>query len=391
MVIKIFVPEQMVTCSDDARHCLWRVGLEHGGDNDQVELHGWAEALTDGIVKNAPTTPITPGTPSFTAYRRWTPIIQRTPDNVSGPPTNACDLCHQLSTPCLRCIATRAPLPVSVPHGSKKRLEVLWEEDSVCPECEREAKLVLNPVSNNVDALARQLFSPTKKRSADSMDPTSALAQSPSKKHVTYQPSPNKRRANLDNSVAAKYVPSPKKRCLSPDLASTRKTSPRKRLHISPTKVSTESEMCSPKKRYKSNENASTSRDSNEDISAASCSSGSPQKRIKGDLSGTPNDLGEICSPSKIRKVSGCTNSIGAESQQNGDPSSALENDQSSSFRKCLGTPAKRRISDRRTDSPHKRLPPNDDLQVGNHPLLPLSYNVSVTAIVTVLSLSGYQ
>ena len=382
-----------MTCSDDARHCLWRIGLENGGDNDQVELHGWAESLTDGVVKNAPTTPVTPGTPSFTSFRRWTPIIQRTPDNITGPPDNACELCHQLSTPCLRCIATRAPLPVSVPHGSKKRLEVLWEEDGVCPECEREAKQVLNPVSSNVDALARQLFSPTRKRSASDTDSSIGLVKSPSKKHAAYHPRVNKRKANSDTSVVETCVESPKKPCLSSDSVLTRKTSPRKRLHISPTKESTNNEISSPKKRFKINENAGTSKDGNEEkqfpcsncrsckfpieldgeakpcacMQEATASNCLPQKRTRTDLSGETNDLEEIsrtCSPSKMRKGAGCRTPKGSESQQSNVPTALVENNQAPSTKRCLGTPAKRRISDRQTDSPHKRLPPNDDLQV---------------------------
>ena len=361
---------KIVTCSDDARHCLWRVGLEHGGDNDQVELHGWSEAVTNGAVKNVPTTPVTPGTPSFTSCRRWTPIILRTPDNDTAPPSTACGLCHHLTTPCLRCAAVRAPLPFSVSHGSKKRLEVLWEEEGVCPECEREAKQVLNPVSNNSDALARRLFSPTKKRSDDNSG-SSLNGLDPSGKRVTLQPSPRKKRANPDNSSVSNGQSS-KKLCLSPEKTALRKTSPRKRnldcVDLDLTELTNEAERNSRKKKIAVNENASTSgyKSGELTVPCSKCMSSELPGRFISEVQPCMclrdsevatqscqkrkhNDLKEIMkSPMKIQKISDC-DSIG--------------NEASTSSKRCLETPSKRRISDRKTDSPHKRLPPSDDLQ----------------------------
>lgn len=326
-----------MTCSDDARHCLWRVGQEFHGDNHQIELHGWAEEFSDGPSKTDPSTPATPLTPSFTSWRRWTPCVQRTPDNETGQPNAPCTQCHRLSTPCLRCIATRAPLPVSVPNGSKKRLEVLWEEDSSCPECVKEARPILNQVTDNVAGPgrgARRLFSPVRKHCADEADLADALTQSPSKK-CRIDPTDTLKRQHPDDAASSSScLSSPKKHCSSLDAAAIRRTSPRKRCHPS--------ELMSPQKRFKVNENASCSKD--EPVPA------SLESEVVAE-SALAHDGSAFCSPKKGEKTS-------SVEDQNLLPGP------SSSPRKALDTPAKRRISDRRTDSPHKRLPPNDDLQV---------------------------
>ncbi|XP_034254765.1 protein lethal(2)denticleless [Thrips palmi] len=322
---------KIVTCSDDARHCMWRVGQEFRGDNHQVELHGWAEDFADGRSEADPSTPATPITPSFTSWRRWTPCVQRTPDNEVEQPSAPCTQCHRLSTPCLRCIATRAPLPLSAPHGSKKRLEVLWEEDSSCPECVKEARPILNQVPDNVAGPgrgARRLFSPARKHSADEVDLADTLGQSPSKKpHM--EPIGSLKRPHPDDAASSSCPSSPKKHCTLLDTATARRTSPRKRCHPS--------EMMSPQKKFKVNENASCSKDETSAVGSGVTAEASHQ-------------VSSFCSPKKDKKTS-------SVEDQNVLPGS------SSSPRKPLDTPSKRRISDRRTDSPHKRLPHNDDLQ----------------------------
>lgn len=35
-----------MTCSDDARHRIWRVGLEHEEDNSEMKIRGQAEVVT---------------------------------------------------------------------------------------------------------------------------------------------------------------------------------------------------------------------------------------------------------------------------------------------------------------------------------------------------------
>lgn len=322
---------KIVTCSDDARHCMWRVGHEFRGDNYQVELHGWAEDFADGPPTADPSTPATPITPSFTSWRRWTPCVQRTPDNETVLPSAPCTQCHRLSTPCLRCIATRAPLPLSAPNGSKKRLEVLWEEDSSCPECVKEARPILNQVSDNVAGPgrgARRLFSPARKHCAEEAGLADALAPSPTKKrHI--EPTDSLKRQHSDDTTISV---SPKKHCSSLDVAAIRRTSPRKRCHPS--------ELMSPQKRFKVNEDASCSKD--EPVTASSGAGVVAESTLISEGS-------DFCSPK---------NEMGTSSveDQNVLPGP------SSSPRKPLDTPAKRRISDRRTDSPHKR-PLLDDMQ----------------------------
>ncbi|KAE8740485.1 hypothetical protein FOCC_FOCC013990 [Frankliniella occidentalis] len=320
---------KLVTCSDDARHCLWRVGREFRGDNYQIELHGWAEELSDKPDK-ALSSPATPATPSFTAWKRWTPCIQRTPDN-EGQPSTACDICHRLSTPCMRCIAMRAPLPLSVPNGSKKRLEVLWEEDFNCPECEKEGRPILSQVTNNIDAPARRLFSPSKKRAVEEQQNVSGLDKNSASKCNLDESNRVKRLATNGMSPA---MPSPKKPCTAPDFAVTRRTSPRKRC--------LDSQIGTPEKRFKVNENASCSSKQDE-LPPFMLSDNGGLAQL--------NETGETttyCSPRKKLRLS--------PEDQCAVPTTSV------SPKKGLGTPIKRRISERRTDSPHKRPPPTDDL-----------------------------
>ncbi|KAJ1519739.1 hypothetical protein ONE63_004995 [Megalurothrips usitatus] len=319
---------KIVTCSDDARHCLWRIGQEFRGDNHQIELHGWAEEISDEPAKLLPTTPATPATPSFTSWRRWTPSLQRTPDNPIGESSSKCNDCHRLSTPCLRCIATRAPLPLSVPNGSKKRLEVLWEEDGECPECEKEgrARAVLSPVTNNVDAPARRLFGPTKRLPSEEAEG----APTAKKTGANQSSSSLKRPATVDS--AESHEPSPKKPRTVPDMDFVRRTSPRKRCWD--TQISGASE-----KMFKVNEHASCSRSGVEPIQPVS----SADDKVS---PSSENGGASFCSPKKIKKVS-----------PHGD-----KPETSSPSKRVRCTPVKRRISDRPTDSPHKRLPASDDL-----------------------------
>lgn len=320
---------QIATCSDDARHCLWRVGNEFLGDNHQVELHGWAEEISDRPAKAVPSSPRTPATPSFTSWRRWTPCIQRTPDAEIGLANLACEACHQLSTPCMRCIAVRAPVPLSAPQGSKKRLEVLWEEDSCCPECERESRLVLNQVTNNADAPARRLFSPTKRQAPNGTETASGSLpeEIPAKKLFINHLSPLKRHVPM-----ASCASSPKKVCMTAETVSLRRTSPRKRCQISPTNT--------------------------------------PEKKFKGDedgIAGSSKHIDQSLPPTNFTKTynSLSTSELSPRKSMRSVPAGDQCNELSSSSPvKRAVTPAKRRISDRPTDSPHKRRPPNDDLQV---------------------------
>ncbi|KAK3923285.1 Protein lethal(2)denticleless [Frankliniella fusca] len=317
---------KIVTCSDDARHCLWRIGSEFRGDNHQIELHGWAEDLTDKTDKALVSSPATPATPSFTAWRRWTPCILRTPDNEELLST-ACDVCHCLSTPCMRCIAMRAPLPLSVPNGSKKRLEVLWEEDLNCPECEREGRPILSQVSNNLDAPARRLFSPSKRKATEETDSVNSF----DKESNTAMTCGVKRQATDDKLSSDLNEPSPKKSLTTLDFANTRRTSPRKRCHDFQTGT--------PEKRFKVNENASCSRNHDE-LSSGILSANDDVAQLN---SGA--EPSTCCSPQKKLKLSPESIPVASLSPNKG-----------------IGSPFKRRISERRTDSPHKRFPTSDDL-----------------------------
>jgi len=63
-----------VTCSDDSRHRIWKVGLEHKIENEEVKILGRAEIVVDsyslGKLK-LETTPTTSRTPIV--YEETTP------------------------------------------------------------------------------------------------------------------------------------------------------------------------------------------------------------------------------------------------------------------------------------------------------------------------------
>ncbi|XP_046416465.1 protein lethal(2)denticleless isoform X1 [Neodiprion virginianus] len=82
---------KIVTCSDDSRHRIWRVGLEHKGDNSEVEIQGEAnpvpiEDALSHLVGGLEATP--------TISCQWIHCQQQTPGSdttvgpSSGPPSS---------------------------------------------------------------------------------------------------------------------------------------------------------------------------------------------------------------------------------------------------------------------------------------------------------------
>ncbi|KAK0095467.1 hypothetical protein PV326_008285 [Microctonus aethiopoides] len=70
---------RIVTTCDDGRHRIWRVGLEHPGDNDAIEIHGVAEVVESTTLSTQLDLETTPS-----ASRRWVARNETTPDNATS-------------------------------------------------------------------------------------------------------------------------------------------------------------------------------------------------------------------------------------------------------------------------------------------------------------------
>lgn len=72
---------QIVTCSDDSCHRIWRVGYEHKIENEEVQIRGHAEVVSN---KNPLENLKLETTP--TVSRRWV-SQERTPGSDTTPST----------------------------------------------------------------------------------------------------------------------------------------------------------------------------------------------------------------------------------------------------------------------------------------------------------------
>lgn len=72
--------KQIVTCSDDSCHRIWKVGHEHKLDNEEIEIRGRAEAIFN---KNPLENLKLETTPTIT--RRWVISQEHTPGSDTTP------------------------------------------------------------------------------------------------------------------------------------------------------------------------------------------------------------------------------------------------------------------------------------------------------------------
>ncbi|XP_012265340.2 protein lethal(2)denticleless [Athalia rosae] len=148
---------KIVTCSDDSRHRIWRVGLEHKGENAEVEIQGEANPVSvedalGHLVGGLETTP--------TASRRWVHHQEHTPgsDGTSGPASGPPSSVSSAET----CDTNEKK---GITSSAKRRYSQMSADDT-----RLKFKSVLSPVEENFEGSAkrphlenrgaRRLFSP---------------------------------------------------------------------------------------------------------------------------------------------------------------------------------------------------------------------------------------
>ncbi|XP_063974719.1 protein lethal(2)denticleless [Diachasmimorpha longicaudata] len=138
---------KIVTCSDDSCHRIWRIGLEHKSDNDDIEIIGRAEKVDMNLTRQSvlETTP--------TVSRRW--IRQEHTPSDGTPASDSDQLIQNLSS------------------GKRSRAQMLaggaWTDGKF--------KNILSPIEENMEPSskrgcvenrsARRLFSPSNSRDAE--------------------------------------------------------------------------------------------------------------------------------------------------------------------------------------------------------------------------------
>ncbi|XP_023723106.1 protein lethal(2)denticleless [Cryptotermes secundus] len=160
---------KIATCSDDARHRIWRVGCEFEDDNYPEMLRGRAltpkithrdEENTRGVVETSPC-----------ASKTSTGDQERTPDFVCSDvilPDTSCWKCNgkgQTTSPCATCLCVlRRKSP-----RTKRRLEDSLDDGASCSFGRHSKHTVLSPVREGnqesrvgLETRARRLFSPCK-------------------------------------------------------------------------------------------------------------------------------------------------------------------------------------------------------------------------------------
>ncbi|PSN39890.1 Protein lethal(2)denticleless [Blattella germanica] len=181
---------KIVTCSDDARHRIWEVGLEFEGENDAVELRGWAKIPTinpelaittkEAIKMTNVTVETTPRAIKLRVSRQ-----EGTPESIGSntPPSGSVQpVCRDCKgkdqTPCSVCQLQNGNSRKKNMRGSKRRLTDYMDEGSDIK------RPVLSPVrEENQESKVitesrgpRRLFSPHKSPSRVSQLPVESAS-----------------------------------------------------------------------------------------------------------------------------------------------------------------------------------------------------------------------
>jgi denticleless len=160
---------QIVTCSDDSRHRIWKVGFEFEDDNYAALLRGWAvtpkmtnaeEKYTNQIVHAIPHANKThvshhEGTPDCVFSDSILPKASCSKCNGKGQATNVC-------TTCVCVLRRKSP-------RTKRKLKGLLDDNASCSFSLCGKPTVLSPVREGnqlsgmgLETRARRLFSPCK-------------------------------------------------------------------------------------------------------------------------------------------------------------------------------------------------------------------------------------
>ncbi|XP_043268029.1 protein lethal(2)denticleless [Venturia canescens] len=161
---------KIVTCSDDCCHRVWRVGLEHKGENDDIEIRGQAQTVQSTSPLEQASLETTP-----TVSRRWVSQQQRTPGSDITPTTtpdasgSARDRSNESEGPVCRGSTSKRTYVQMMARG---------------PWTDGKFKSVLSPIVENLEPTAkrvhvenrgaRRLFSPIREEKEESSVSSSA-------------------------------------------------------------------------------------------------------------------------------------------------------------------------------------------------------------------------
>jgi denticleless len=160
---------QIVTCSDDSRHRIWKVGFEFEDDNDTALLRGWAVTPKVTDTEEEYTNQAVHATPH--ASKTHISHHEGSPDRVCSDgilPETSCSNCNgkgQATSVCTTCVCVlRRKSP-----RTKRKLKDLLDDNASCSFSSRGKPIVLSPVREGnhlsrvgLETRARRLFSPRK-------------------------------------------------------------------------------------------------------------------------------------------------------------------------------------------------------------------------------------
>ncbi|XP_076673566.1 WD40 domain-containing protein denticleless [Andrena cerasifolii] len=203
---------KIVTCSDDSCHRIWRVGYEHKIENEEVEIRGHAEVVSN---KNPLENLKLETTP--TVSRRWvsqerTPGSDTTPSATPGP--SSMDACNQTEDDHSQYCTSN-----SMKRSYQQMMVESWSDGKF--------KSILSPIQENREFIAkrahlenrgaRRLFSPSSdnnpllNKGYESDEPSTSSSTTETKNAILFSPTLNLPNFVIDGTAPHLLQLSPEK------------------------------------------------------------------------------------------------------------------------------------------------------------------------------------